>query len=265
MSGFHSGCERDDKLQIRARCVQASGCCHQHGPVPLEFSATAAREHTDNHGVNGESEAVSQGLCGWLDAIDQGVADIAHRDTRAGVELGFKGKQDGHRIHAAFDAPDASGPPGPDLGADVEQDPDPQAAGVGRQAQVELHVIDQDQQIRSGGFQVFAHAAEQAAQARIIQHDVGQSDHGQFGDVDKGVDTGLPHPRAPHPAVTESRLQCGKLLDQPRTQRIARAFPGADNHLARHREARVCGGAFAVVARDIIAVPRGSGCRSNRL
>jgi hypothetical protein len=146
--------------------LQAAGGGHQQRPVALDLAPPGPRQQAQQ--ARGGRHPVrcadpGSGASNWSTS---GLPDVADRDAVFPVDRVSNGNRDGHRVHAALDSVDALLAPGPDLRADIEQHRDAEAPGMGAETQVELHVIDQHQQVRAGRSRDGLHAVQNSPRSR---------------------------------------------------------------------------------------------------
>jgi len=146
------------------------------------------------------------------------------------IERKLKRKDHRHVIDDLTVCFDSSLPPGPDLGADIEQDLDSQCLCSFRQTKVEFLVIHTDQKIRALIPSKIPHEIQGAANLTVVSCNLGQADHPDPTGVKSNVDAGRLHRRTAHADPTHPWNDRLELTEKARRMLIPRGFPGGQHH-----------------------------------
>ncbi len=118
--------------------------------------------------------------CAWEWQIGEGVADEFGTDAVVAIELLLEGEDDEHAVDVFLDELDAVLLPGPELGADEEDDGDAEAVELFGQLEVDVGEVDEDGDRGAALADGLLEAAELAVDAGQVADDLGDAHDGHI-------------------------------------------------------------------------------------
>lgn len=212
--GGECGGQGEGELQIWCAGGEELGGAKNFGEVGADLFEAAAGEEADPLGCGVERVACGEfiaGACGER-FIGEWVADELGVDAVRFVEGLFKGKDDEHVVDVFFYVVDAVFFPGPELGADEEEDGDAQFVEVFCEGEVEVGEVDEDgycgAALADSGFE----AAEFAVDLGQVEDDFGDAHDGDVFAFDDALATCGGHAFAAHSEEGGGEVADGGLL-----------------------------------------------------
>ena len=212
----------------------------------LDFRIPAPGQQADGRFVFRKAE-VSPGLPRRerrFHDVAQGMSDVMDVESARGVKIHFKRQNHGHLVHQFFDLFDASLAPGPHLRADVVKDPDASfSGGAGRDVEVEIGKIDQDDQARLQPVHGFSHFGDDPKEGGGFRKHFRHAHHRNVRRVRQQLYARFLHAIAADAEKMQRRIDGQHFAHEQGAVQIAGGLSGDDHHF---------GGVAAVFVHDCL-------------
>ena len=126
---------------------------------------------------------LARGFADVRELLDERMSDVGHRHVVRFVELFLEREDDEHPVDVLRDVPHSPPPPGPELRRDVVDDVQPQLLAALGQAQVELGIVDEEDDVRTFALDLLDDLIEDAPEHRQMAEDVEEADDAHLAGV----------------------------------------------------------------------------------